>query len=397
MKTLCLLAFLLAPTPSALLLAQAAPTVATPLPAASGWRAELIHKSDGGVWYARVDKVVDAFGQNEVLAGDDKGRLLLLSVYSGQWTAHSVVCDGLWLGPTRSRDVDPRVPGREIYAAGRAGSVHRVSLRPQPFGRFQLESVEIGHAAGEEFHAIVADDLEPGGLDELLAFGISGAVYQLRPESAGDAFTMRCVATLPGRVRDVVVVPAANGAPATAYAVSRSGDLLRLQIAGSSLQHRVVLHEDSGLGRIAMAKGRPGVFYVTRDDGVVLRVQLDAAGTVVRQPIYAGGVGLRGVAAGRFLADDREAVAVYGYDRTVQLIARGPGDTWQVETVFTSAQKGHWLAVGELDGRNGTDELIATGFDGDIVLLARQPGYALPGVAVPAAERGDLQLPAAGK
>jgi hypothetical protein len=161
-----------------------------------------------------------------------------------------------------------------------------------------------------------------------------------------------------------------------------------MQLRGDTLQQQVLLHEDCGLGRIAMAKGGPGVFYLTRDDGVVLRAQIGPDGVVAREAIFAGNQGLRGITSGRFFADGREAVAVYGYDQTVYLISRAGGE-WQVETVFTSAQRGHWLAVGELDGRNGTDELIATGFDGDIVLLARPPGYALPGVVVPAKERDE--------
>lgn len=364
--------------------AQGETTLAVPLEAAPGWNAERIHKSDGGVWYARIDKVVDSFGANEVIVGDDKGRLLLLSVYSGQWTAHHVVCDGQWLAPTCSSDVDPRVPGRELYAAGKSGSVHRVVLVPEPFARFRLASREIGHAAGEEFHAVVAADLEPGGPAELLAFGISGACFQLVAEATGEAFSMRLVATLPGRVRDVVVEPGAHGAPARLYAVARSGDWLRLQLHDGRLHQEVLRHEDCGLGRIAMAKQWPGVFYLTRDDGLVLRLRLEADGRIVREPIFAGGQGLRGVAAGRFFADGREAIAVYGYDRTVRLVSRVDGGAWQAETVFVSAQRGHWLAVGELDGRNGTDELVATGFDGDVVLLARPPGHALPGVALPA-------------
>ena len=368
---------------------QAPTTVASPLPAGDGWRAERIHTSDGGVWYAHIDKVVDAFGANEVIAGDDKGRLLVLSVYSGQWTAHSVVGDGLWLCPTRSVDVDARVPGREIYAGGRAGSVHCITLRPQPFARVQLESVEIGHAAGEEFHAVVAGDFVPGGNDELLAFGITGAVFWLTPVGEGHTFTMRQVATVPGRVRDVAVLPGADGAPPLLYGVSRSGDLLAMRLSAGGLQHEVVLHEDCGLGRIAAARGRPGVLYVTRDDGVVVRVARDGDGRIGREVIFAGGQGLRGVASGRFFADDREAVAVYGYDRTVHLIHRDTSGPWQVATMLTTQQKGHWLAVGELDGRNGTDELVATGFDGDIVLLARPPGFGLPGAAVPTAERGE--------
>ena len=102
-----------------------------------------------------------------------------------------------------------------------------------------------------------------------------------------------------------------------------------------------------------------------------------------RQPILATAQGLRGVAAGRFHADGTEAVACYGYGKTVQLVTRRTDGSFCVEDIFTSAQRGHWLAVGELDGRNGTDELVATGFDGTVVLLSRPPGYGLPGVAVP--------------
>lgn len=382
-------------------LAAQTTTPSSPLSAGDGWRAEQIHQADSGVWYLHVDKVVADYGQNEVIAADDKGRFLLLTVYSGQWTANSVVADGQWLAPTRAADVDPRVPGRELYAGGRSGTLHRVTLRPQPFARFTLESVEIGHAAGEEFHSVVAADLLPGGNDELIAFAITGAVYQLVADGSGDTFTMRKVGHVPGRVRDCVVVPGDGSAPATMYGVSRSGDLVRVRLQANgkephaALQCDLLLHEDSGLGRIALAKGRPGVFYVTRDDGVVVRVELAADGSVRRDAILACGLGLRGIASGRFFADDRECVAAYGYDRTVHLVhRRGGGGGWQVDTIFQSAQKGHWLAVGELDGRNGTDELVASGFDGQIVLLSRPAGYGVPGMAIAAAERSSAVVAA---
>ena len=39
------------------------------------------------------------------------------------------------------------------------------------------------------------------------------------------------------------------------------------------------------------------------------------------------------------------------------------------------ASKGHWLGVAEVDGRNATRELIASGYGSRIVLLSRPPGY----------------------
>lgn len=372
-------------------------TPESPLPAAQGWRAAQIHKADSGVWYAHIDKVVDAYGSNDVIAADDKGRHLLLTVYSGQWTVHAATPDGLWLAPTKSADVDPRIPGRELYAGGRGGSVHRTILRPQPFAKFSLESVEIGHAAGEEFHTVLAADLlpkDPG--DELLAFGISGAVFRCTPIGDGAAFAMARVGAVPGRVRDALVVSAAEGGSVRAIlGVSRSGDLLQMELASDGLRHSVLLHEDCGLGRLSRSPVERGVFYATRDDGVVLRVVVQGDKVVERRAIFAGDQGLRGIAAGRFFADGREAVSVYGYGKKVHLLAKRPDGTFTVATLFEGTQQGHWLCAGELDGRNSTDELIATGFDGQIVLLAREPGYGLPRVAV-ADDAAPLAAPAAG-
>src|SRR5262245_974808 len=105
------------------------------LPAGAGWHAFAIQQCTTGVWYAHVAKVVDAYGTPEVIVTNDQGQLLVLSVYSGKWTAHAVNPDGQWLAPSRPADVDPRVPGREIYAAGKAGNVHRIWLEPRPFAK----------------------------------------------------------------------------------------------------------------------------------------------------------------------------------------------------------------------------------------------------------------------
>src|SRR5687767_7303844 len=64
-----------------------------PLPAGEGWRAWRIHRSDAGVWYAHVDKAVPAYAAPEVVVTDDEGRHVVLTVYSGKWTAHACTPD----------------------------------------------------------------------------------------------------------------------------------------------------------------------------------------------------------------------------------------------------------------------------------------------------------------
>jgi hypothetical protein len=97
--------------------------------------------------------------------------------------------------------------------------------------------------------------------------------------------------------------------------------------------------------------------------------------------------GAQGLVAGRFDAGASvETVAVYGYaGRVVLLSRRATG--WQVETLFRDRDKGHWLAVAELDGRNSTDEIVASGYGARIVLLARPVGYGRTEAVDPAARR----------
>src|SRR5262249_13231878 len=152
--------------------------------------------------------------------------------------------------------------------------------------------------------------------------------------------------------------------------VSRSGELALVRFAGRKLEHETLAREPMGLGRIARRATRENVLYVTRDDGLILRYEQRAAGDWAREPIYAGPQGPRGIASGRFHDDPaREAVAVFGYSRKVQIVSRVPGQPWSVETIYADADQGHWLGTGELDGRNATDELVASGFGGRIVML----------------------------
>ncbi|MCA9319318.1 MAG: hypothetical protein KDB53_01220, partial [Planctomycetes bacterium] len=119
---------------------------------------------------------------------------------------------------------------------------------------------------------------------------------------------------------------------------------------------------------------------VSRDDGVILRVQAanHSNDAWTREIIYAGPQGPRGIVAGRFDADPAvETIAVFGYSARVQLLSRRPGEAWLARTVFEDRDRGHWLAVAEVDGRNTTDEIICSGYGRRIILLSRPAGYGL--------------------
>ncbi len=346
--------------------------------ASGGWEAELVlDVAPTGVWTVKAVPFLARYGTHEVVALDDRGRCHVLIPYSGRWTAWSGPEDGQWLGALACADVDPGPEGPELYVGGQSGNLYQLVV-PRD-GR--LEQRRIARFPGEELHTLLAGRLDPrvpGAV--LLAFTAPGTIHRLRPGPQGSAFESEVLFELPGRVRDALVLEEGPGGARLALA-SRDGTLSILRIGADGPGLEVVHAEPMGVGRLALAPAREGsgtVLYSTRDDGRVLRHAEGAGGAWETTTVYIGPQGPRGLAAGRFHADPEvESVAVFGYSREVVLLTR-EGEQWSAETIFVDGDKGHWLAAAELDGRNGTRELLASGFGGRVVLLRRPPGFAVP-------------------
>jgi hypothetical protein len=356
------------------------------LPAQAGWHASLVYDADVGIWTVRSLQLLPRFGCPEIIGLDDKGRCTVLVSYSGKWTPHQTVEDGQWLGALALVDLDPARPGPELYTGGKLGNLYQIY--PHEKGGFDVNLV--ASVPELELHTFVAGDLlpsQPG--EELLAFTRSGEAFQLvrAPESLPYRLELRPLTNLPGRVRDAVVLSTQNGGDGPRIlAATRASEIVLMRLTAQGLEHDPILSEPMGFGRIARREGLPGepeVVYATRDDGVVVRLEERTDGSWKRDAIYAGPQGPRGIVSGRFHEDpNTESIMVFGYSKKVQLITRLPGQPWRVETIFVDRGKGHWLAVAELDGRNGTQEVIGSGYGGRIFLLSRPPGYGVADIAV---------------
>lgn len=352
------------------------------LPARGGWTASLVYEGDAGIWTVGAFKCFPAFGCPEIYGLDDKGRFTICVSYGGKWTSFQTIEDREWLGAVAFVDLDPRIPGPEIYTGGKRGNLYQIVAHRET----TFDTKVIGRFPAEELHTFVAGELAPDREGrELLAFTMTGDVYDVRPKpEPGAGFAASKIHVASGRVRDVVVIPAAEGTPPWFAGACRSGELLLMRMRGGVIEERTLLREPMGLGRVARRRKEGPereVLYVTRDDGVVLRCQEGDDGAYSREIIYAGPQGPRGIAAGRFLAEpDAESIAVFGYSRKVELVSRVGKGPWTAEAIFLDRDKGHWLAACEVDGRNGTDELVGAGYGSRIFLLAREPGYGLSGV-----------------
>lgn len=364
------------------------------LPAGRGWEAALVESGGPGVWCTRSLQIFDRFGCPEIVGCDDDGRLTVYVSYSGKWTPNRCPLDHQWLGPVLHADLDPTVPGRELYTGGQSGNVYQV-VPILTGNEVTFDKREIAHFAEDEVHTIIAAELngEPGL--ECLVFNRGGALNALECGDDG-SFRTRSWGQVLGRVRDAVVLPATDDRGTSVLTCSRAGTIQRLHFDDGDLVLDDVLREPMGLGRLALAPGSGDpVVYASRDDGVILRLALQRDGTWSREAIFAGPQGPRGLVAGRFDADHRvETVAVFGYSQTVHLLSRAPRGEWQAQVIFEDTDKGHWLGIAELDGRNGTDEIIGSGYSGRIFQLRRPPGYGLAGAAITGSTSTGSEPPA---
>lgn len=348
------------------------------LPAANVWKASLVHDPGVGIWTVAALKIFDYLGCPEVVGMDDKGRFTILTSYSGKWTPYETIFDGKWLGGIAHADMDPRKPGKELYTGSQRGNLYQIW--PHPHQAFDTNVV--AYLPGFEIHTIVAGDLDPDRSgNEILVFTRPGRLFLVTANpQAPSGFDTKLLQEIPGRIREALVLPAKPGEAPEIATVSVAGKLELLRLTPSGPQWRTIAERPMGMGRIAMRPQRdaePLLLYTSCDDGVVLRHERDAAGAWKSETIYAGPQGPRGVAAGRFHEDpSKETIAVFGYSKEVHVLTR-ESSGWSVESVFTDRDKGHWLCAAELDGRNGTDEILASGYGGRIVLISRPPGYGI--------------------
>ncbi|MFV1959292.1 MAG: hypothetical protein ACC662_07750, partial [Planctomycetota bacterium] len=145
-----------------------------PLPAAEGWQARLVLDNQGvGVWTVKSFPVFPQLACPEVVALDDRGRCLVLTNYSGKWAALETIREGVWLGGLAFGDVDPRIPGTELYTGSQTGNLYQVLAHAEGY----LEHRRIARIEGRAVNTLVAGELDGRPGRELLLFTWPGGLY----------------------------------------------------------------------------------------------------------------------------------------------------------------------------------------------------------------------------
>jgi hypothetical protein len=344
------------------------------------WRAALVHDNgdQGGVWVVKAFRVRPNRGQQDIVGLDAKGRLLLFGGYSGRWHPRETIHEGAWLNGLVHADLDDRVPGKELYTGGKVGNLWQVVVHREGGA---IENRLIGRFPAERINILVAGDLRPDlPGNELAVFTAPGQLHLVtRDASAPGGFTSTHLQRTDSHSRDALLLPAVDGAPPTVANAAANGVLELLTFGPGGVTSEVLYRSDVGMGRLTANRPGPGTplrIYTTCDDGNVLRSERAADGSWSTTVIYAGPIGPRGVAAGRFSDDPKaETIIIYGYSKVVELLTRTAKGPWKSEVIFEAKDKGHSLWTCELDGRNATDEVILAGYGKRIVQLFRPPGY----------------------
>jgi hypothetical protein len=367
--------------------------------AADGWRASLVHDNQPhGVWRMEAVQLMPQYATPEVVGLDDQGSCWVMVSYSGKWTPTRLLHDHQWLGAVAHGDVDASVPGNELYVGGKKGVIYQI----RSYRDGGVDARRIAALPGKEIHTLLAGNMDPqhDGA-ELIVFTRPGAMYRLSRQTSTEEWTVEHLGELPGRIRDARVL--ADGM--TIVTASRTGQISLLRFGDDGAQWQTIFEQPVGFGRLAIGPSPTAgssihsatetspdvlhtglmmpVIYSTADNGRVFRHQPKLHGEWETTTIYSGPLGPRGLVAGHFNADpSKETVAVFGYSGRVELLTRD-GQEWTAQTLFTDRDRGHWLSVLEIDGRNNTDEIMLSGYGARMVLLAMDPGTGVDELAVP--------------
>jgi hypothetical protein len=346
--------------------------------AAQGWRASLVLDNDPvGVWRMEPLQIFPQYATPEVIGLDDNGTCWVMVSYSGKWTPQRVLADGAWLGGIAFADIDPQTTGQELYVGGKKGVLYQV----RSYADGGLDGRRIASFPGLEIHTLIAGDVDPahdGG--EVLVFTRPGGLYRVIANGNGE-FTSTLIGELPGRIRDAILL--ADGK--TIVTASRNGQIALLTLDGGGPQWQIIHQSDAGCGRLAIGKSKAGEMppiYSSGDNGRIFRHTVGAKGWNT-ETIYSGPLGPRGLVAGQFDPDPTvETVAIFGYSGRVEKLSNRDG-VWESTTLFADRDRGHWLSVLEIDGRNNTDEIMLSGYGARMVLLSMDPGSGVSELAVP--------------
>ncbi|MFO0829662.1 MAG: hypothetical protein U0572_16095 [Phycisphaerales bacterium] len=350
------------------------------------WDPVIVWEGDAAFERVKVGRPDASDPLPQIVGVDQAGRMVLVHWNGGRSPRAEVVYEnhsemtGLAIA-----DVDPAVPGEEIYAGAYepgkdevGGVVLQVSV---DHGRSKVRRI---FSPGAYVHTIeVVPPVAPGAATRLVIGTYAGEIHVLTP-TAGDAlWESRLIYRDPPltdpqpkdprpRIKDMALLRDPTGRPPhEVFAVFAGGRALAVDLDRPE-SAVIVAEENGGWGRTCADEGTGA--YACGYSGRVVRFRRDAAGAFAADVLEQEGTdsGLRGVVMGRFplpgCGTEIAPLAIFGFHAHCRALVRRNG-AWDPVTLFTDTGRGHTLVAADLVEGNDADELVLSGYSKRIAVL----------------------------
>lgn len=356
------------------------PAAAATAPSGGGWTATQLWQGTASVQRVAIGDADPAQPGLEVVGVDEAGAVIVGWPQASPPTSREVARHGGRLTGLAVADLDPDVPGSEIYVGGyreadQGGAVVQVVLTPQ--GARQRVVYDGPHFV----HAVARLEPAPGSTTpRLLVTDYDGAAFVATPAAGDGPWPAVEVYREPAetgaedrKVKDAAVLRGAPGGVASGLFLALKGGRGVWVDPDRPGSGRLVHEEPGGMGRVA-ADEQGGV-YLCGYAGRVVRLSRAGEGfsAAVLFTETVGGGGLRGIGLGRLPlpAGGRAELAIYGYSKVCRLLAPA-GSALNGPVVYEDVERGHGLAVGDVVPGNDADEVVLGGYAKRITVLVHR-------------------------
>lgn len=354
------------------------------------WQPLVVHRTNGSIERIRCGRPDGADAKLQAVSVDQAGDVAWIQFDRDEPRAEVLYRNGAGLTGLAIADVDPSMPGEEIYAGGylpgwegaeRGGGVYQIVVTRSSGARAHVRQVYSGDAYVHSIERVAAQ--RDGDPVRLLISTYGGEIRSLTPSSGDAPWDNRLLFALPrsddpesNHAKDAAFLKSAAGRPAHEVLIAyRSGRLLFLDLDRPDLA-RAIHEEPGGLARVTADAN--GGAYVIGYTGRVLHFHRDGDGFRY-DAIDDEGVdsGLRGIVRGRFPTPHGGVahLALYGYHKQCRVLNPkcvglvADYTQMDVDTIYVDAERGHALEAADIVSGNDADELLLGGASKQVTLL----------------------------
>lgn len=349
------------------------------------WRPVICVETTAAIERIRCGKLDPREAVPHAAAVDQAGDVAWIAFDGGTPRAETIYRHDGELTGLAIGDVDPLVPGAEIYVGGRRGGG-----LPEEAGGAVVQLVVDARAnvrvrrlleCSAYVHSIervpTRADGSGGGL---LVCTYRGEIHRLTPTPGAGPWRDEVLwADAPAqdvetpKIKDAAFLVRADGSPTNEALVAfKTGRLAWIDVERPG-SFRVIHEEAGGLSRVTPAPD--GSAYVTGYAGRLLHVTRSGGDFQVAVLAQEGvDSGLRGAVLGRFPVSSRtrSGLVVFGFHKRCRALVERLGVLDPV-TLYVDVDRGHTVEAADLVPGNDADELLVGGYSKRVTLLVPGP------------------------